>query len=208
MTWCPRVSLSSHWGFSQQSHGLGPASVEVDLHSQPAGLIQWPEYLRIPGGIHAAAHLRLPAEGKQFFEHFLELGDGGSRSSFSRRWSLYMRRVTTFTSLHWPKPSVSPSWWSTWTFTRAAPPNHTSFLRAPSQRYTSSISLETRISSTNKTGQACYCPACPPLCQGLDKYRGLFVIANGHILLPVPLPRYNLPHFIKGGYWWWKKKKY
>uniref|UniRef100_A0A452SY75 Uncharacterized protein n=1 Tax=Ursus maritimus TaxID=29073 RepID=A0A452SY75_URSMA len=125
-------------------------------------------------------------------------GGGRSRSSVSRRWSPCARRATTFTSSRWPRPSASPSRWSTWTAARAAPPTRTSSLRAPSPRCISSIGLDTTTSSTNRAGPGPPLPCLPSPLPGARHVQRFFVVVNGHISLPPQPPSRNLPHFIKG----------
>nr|XP_045227972.1 ubiquitin thioesterase OTUB1 isoform X1 [Macaca fascicularis] len=122
---------------------------------------------------------------------------GLSRSSASRRWSPCARRATTSTSSRWPRPSVCPSRWSTWTAARAAPPTRTSSLRAPSPRSTFSTGLDTTISSTNRAGPGPLLPCCPPL-PGARHVQRFFCGCKWSYFTPFFLS-HDPPCFIKGG---------
>uniref|UniRef100_A0A8D0TJW7 ubiquitinyl hydrolase 1 n=1 Tax=Sus scrofa TaxID=9823 RepID=A0A8D0TJW7_PIG len=124
---------------------------------------------------------------------------GPERPLCCRRWSPCARRATTSTSSRWPRRSASPSRWSTWTAARAAPPTPTSSPRAPSPRSTFSTGLDTTTSSTNRAGPACRRPACPPLCQALDMYRGFFCGCKWSYFTPHALPCHTTFHVLLKG---------
>ncbi|XP_074257727.1 ubiquitin thioesterase OTUB1 isoform X1 [Saimiri boliviensis] len=126
---------------------------------------------------------------------------GLSRSSASRRWSPCARRATTSTSSRWPRRSVCPSRWSTWTAARAAPPTRTSSRRAPSPRSTFSTGPDTTISSTNRAAPGPLLPCLPPL-PGARHVQRFFLCVRGckwSYFTPFFLSHDPPPCFIKGG---------